>query len=259
MKTELAKKITISQLVAFEERKNEVGEQILEIVNEYIRKSQATVLKVDCRTDSVLANDQIGLGKAVSSNIEKKRLEHSRIVMDFRDTNNAWYTEFKNPIDEELLRITTMSGVYQRKCREEERKAEEERQAKIREREAKQEAHRVKGHIIDETPRAELVPEVAPIETVSALKTHWTWKYEILEESKIPREWLCVDTTKIQRAVTRRENPVRDIAGVRIYHDEKVVQLVVVWWVAKEGAEVTLGPWPARQEIKGGEIRLNSK
>lgn len=223
MTTALAKKITISQLVTFEDKKQEVGEQILKIVNEYIRQSQATILKVDCRPDTVLANDQIGLGKAVSSNIEKKRLEHSRIVMDFRDSNNAWYNKFKNPIDEELLRITTMSGAYQRKVREAERKAEEERQAEIRRREAIQKDHEEKGHVIDETPRAELVPEVAPIETVSALKTNWTWKYEILDESQIPREWLCVDTTKIQRAVTRRENPVRDIPGVRIYHDEKVV------------------------------------
>lgn len=223
MTTALAQKITISQLVAFEDKKEEFGEQILEQVQHFIEKSQAAVIKVDCRQDTVIANDQIGLLKVLSKNIDKKRLEHSRVVIDFRDSNNKWYTEFKNPINEELLRITTMSGAYLRKCREEERKAEETRQAEIRRREAIQKDHEEKGHVIDETPRAELVPEVAPVETVSALKTHWTWKYEILDESQIPCEWLCVDTTKIQRAVTRRDDPVRDIPGVRIYHDEKVV------------------------------------
>ena len=116
-----------------------------------------------------------------------------------------------------------MSGEYQRKVREEERKAEEARQAEIARREALQRAHADKGHVIDETPRAELVPEVAPIKTVSALRTRTTWKYELLDETQVPREWLCVDTTKIYRAVTRRDNPVREIPGVKIYSEESVV------------------------------------
>lgn len=221
--TALAPKITISELVSFEEHKEEFGKQILEQVEHFIEKSQVAVIKIDCRQDTVIANDQIGLLKALIKNIGKKRLEHSRVVIDFRDANNTWYNDFKNPLDEELLRITKMSGEYLRKCREEERKAEEERQAEITRREAIQAAHKEKDHIIDETPRSELVPEVAPIETVSALKSHWTWKYSIFDESKIPREWLCVDTTKIQRAVTRRDDPVREIPGVEIWHDEKVI------------------------------------
>lgn len=224
MTTELAPKITISELISFEEHKEKFGLQILKQINEVVRKSQATVLKMDCRQDTVIASDQIGLLKAVTSNIEKKRLEHSRVVMDFRDSNNAWYKKFTSPINEELLRITTMSGEYHRKVSEERRKAEEERQAEIRKREKLQEAHAEKGHVIDETPRAELVPEVAPIKTVSALKTRKTWKYEILDEAQIPREWLCVDTSKIQKAITRRvPEPVRDIPGVRIYEHESVI------------------------------------
>lgn len=223
MTTAITSKITISELIAFEEHKAEFGKQILEQVEHFIEKSQATVIKVDCRQDTVLANDQIGILKALIKNIEKKRLEHSKVVMNFRDANNAWYNDFKNPLDEELLRITTLSGEYQRKVREEERKAEEARQAEIARREALQRAHADKGHVIDETPRAELVPEVAPIKTVSALKTRTTWKYEILDETQVPREWLCVDTTKIYRAVTRRDNPVREIPGVKIYSEESVV------------------------------------
>ena len=221
--TALAPKITISELIAFDEHKEEFGKQILGQVEEFIEKSKAAVINIDCRQDTVIANDQIGLLKAIIKNIEKKRLEHSRVVIDFRDVNNAWYNDFKTQLDEELLRITTMSGEYQRKCREEERKADEARQAEIRRREALQKSHEDKGHVIDETPRAELVPEVAPIKTVSALKTRTTWKYEILNEQKIPREWLCVDTIKIQRAVTRRDDPVRDIPGVRIYDEESII------------------------------------
>jgi len=223
MTTALAKKITISELVAFEEHKKDFGEQILAEVNEFLRKSQATVIKVDCRADTVIASDQIGLIKAVVSNIEKKRLEHSRVVMEFRDANNAWYNDFKSPLNEELLRITTMSGEYHRKCREEERKAEERRQAEIRRREAIQKDHEEKGHVIDETPRSELIPQVAPIKTVSALKTRTNWKYEIIDETKIPHEWLYVDNAKIYRAVTRRDNPVRNIPGVRIFSEENVI------------------------------------
>lgn len=221
--TALTTKITISELVSFEEHKEKFGKQILEQVEHFIEKSQAAVIKIDCRLDTVIASDQIGLLKAVIKNIEKKRLEHSRVVIDFRDVNNAWYNDFKKPLDEELLRITTISGVYHRKCREEEIKAEQARQAEIDRREAIQKAHEKKGHEIDETPRAELVPEVAPIETASALKTRTTWKYEILDESQIPREWLCVDTTKIQRAITQRDFPVRNIPGVKIYEHESVI------------------------------------
>lgn len=223
MTTELAHKITISELLSFEKHKEQFSEEILAQVNEIVRKSQAALIKIDCRQDTVIANDQIGILKALIKNIDKKRLEHSRVIIDFRDANNTWYKEFQSPLDEELLRITTMSGEFQRKCREEERKAEEERQAEIRRREAIQKDHEEKGHVIDETPRAELVPEVAPIETVSALKTRTIWKYEILDEFQIPREWLCLDTTKIYRAVTRRDNPVREIPGVRIYEDTSVI------------------------------------
>ena len=89
MTTAITSKITISELIAFEEHKAEFGKQILEQVEHFIEKSQATVIKVDCRQDTVLANDQIGILKALIKNIEKKRLEHSNVVMNFRDANNT--------------------------------------------------------------------------------------------------------------------------------------------------------------------------
>ena len=106
---------------------------------------------------------------------------------------------------------------YQAECRKEQEELEAKRQAEIRAREKQQEAHAAKGHKIDPTPREALVPEVSPIKTKQAVKFRTTWKYEITDESKVPRGYLQVDTTKIYRDVTRRDNPVRDIPGVRIY------------------------------------------
>lgn len=49
------------------------------------------------------------------------------------------------------------------------------------------------------------------------------WYFRVTDETKVPREWLKVDETKIGKAVRRAENPVREIDGIEIYSEEQVV------------------------------------
>lgn len=42
-------------------------------------------------------------------------------------------------------------------------------------------------------------------------------KFEVIDESQVPREWLCVDKEKLGRAV--RAGVVKDIPGIRIYEE----------------------------------------
>lgn len=46
-----------------------------------------------------------------------------------------------------------------------------------------------------------------------------TWKYEIIDPSKVPVQYCSPDTTKIQTAV---RSGVREIPGVKIFKDEKI-------------------------------------
>lgn len=49
------------------------------------------------------------------------------------------------------------------------------------------------------------------------------WTFEIVDEIAIPCEWLTPDLTKIGQAVRRKDDPVREIPGVRIFQDAKAV------------------------------------
>lgn len=56
--------------------------------------------------------------------------------------------------------------------------------------------------------------------------TRTTWKHRLADDPQafdlVPREWLVLDDAKIRGAITRKENPIREIPGLVIYpkHDQ---------------------------------------
>lgn len=65
---------------------------------------------------------------------------------------------------------------------------------------------------IDEPKAEEAFINVAPVAT--GVSTKMVWTFEIVDESKLPREMLSVDERKIKAAV---DFGVRDIPGLKIY------------------------------------------
>ena len=189
----IVKKVTLPELIAFAKQKEAVMTDLMAKVNKAVAESKAAVPEVETRPHSVLCDDQIGIMKAISKKINDKRLEHGRIVTDFKATNDRWYFEIIGPMREELDRLLGLATAFQEKVNAEQREAERIRQADIDKRKAQQEAHRVKGHTIDETPREELVPEVDTTKERSALRTRVEWKAKVFDVKSVLKSALDGD------------------------------------------------------------------
>ena len=93
------------------------------------------------------------------------------------------------------------------------REEQEELAEKKREKQEKiQASHEARGHQTHDL--VEVVPEVAA-ETVTVKR----WVFDVVSESKVPRDYLMVDTQKIRQAV---RDGIREIPGVEIYQEESL-------------------------------------
>lgn len=212
--------MNINQLVTLDTERIRVTDEIKANIVKEVEKSQAVILKCDCLEDSETAANRRGVLNALAKALESKRLEFGRKITAFKKGWDDFFGDIKAPAEKEVTRINDLLKGYQIQLREEQAEEERKRQAEIAKREKIQEAHKAQGHQIDETPREALVPEVAPIKTKMAAKMRTIWRYEVLNSAEVPRQWLCVDTVKIQKAVTRKDKPVREIPGVRIFSED---------------------------------------
>ena len=207
----------ITQLVTLDAERIRVTDTIKATITKEVDKSKAVVLKCDCLEDSETAANRRNVLNTLAKALEQKRLEYGREITDFKKGWDSFFNEIKGPAEVEVKRINGLLSDYQAILREEHAAAERKRQAEIKAREAQQAAHAAKGHTIDPIPREALVPEIVPMKTKMAAKMRTIWRYELLDAAEVPNEYLCVDTVKIQKSITRKENPTREIPGVRIY------------------------------------------
>lgn len=210
----------VNEIVLLDKERIAIADTIKSEIAETVNKSTAVVIKCDSYDDSALAGQNIDKLRAFTNAVEDKRLQFGRKINAFKKGWDEFFRGISDPAQAEITRIKVMVTGYQTVLREEQAEAERKRQVEIDKRIAQQAAHEAKGHKIDPTPRESLVPEVAPIKTKMAVKMRTIWRYEITDETKVPKDYLMVDTTKIQRSITRKDNPVRDIPGVKIYSED---------------------------------------
>lgn len=67
---------------------------------------------------------------------------------------------------------------------------------------------------------------VAPAVMPAGVSTRTTWKYEILDPAAIPREYLAIDSAKIQAHVTAHKSQT-SIPGIRAYPDTGIAASTV--------------------------------
>ncbi len=149
----------------------------------------------------------------------------------------------KNKYEQPLVRaenaIKLQIGVYVRKKDEErkeaEKKAREEEQKRLQEEaEIEAEAQRFENagyikeaeEIREKKPEQEVtvLPDEASLKGISVKKI---WDFEILDEEKIPRRFLSVDSTKIREYIKEVKDKILgneslDIPGIRIYARDSV-------------------------------------
>ena len=140
---------------------------------------------------------------------------------------------FKKPIDilEQIKRnislcMSAFQSEQQRKAR-----AEEERLRKLAEVEAR-ELERRAGKVKSEEKREQLLQQaeetknITPVVAVEVPKvqgvaTRTSWKYEIIDEKLIPRNFLKVDEVKLGQVVRATKGTLQ-IPGVKIYSEESI-------------------------------------
>ncbi len=54
----------------------------------------------------------------------------------------------------------------------------------------------------------------------ASLRREWT--FDVVDLALVPREWLVLDEARLRLAVRRKDDPVRDVPGLRIYQQESL-------------------------------------
>jgi hypothetical protein len=132
---------------------------------------------------------------------------------------------------EELEKIENERRIAAEKLRIEQVKLSQETLTKAQEAKAKAEIEKREKELA-ELKALEMQQEMAPAMVEPPKKTtrtangskatfRSTWKYEVEDESKVPREYLCVHSQAIREAIGQG---VREIDGVRIYQDLSLSQ-----------------------------------
>lgn len=84
------------------------------------------------------------------------------------------------------------------------------------------EAEAVMAHPLPVTPRYIAPAPVAPaVAQVKGVSTREVWKFRIVDEEKIPREYLSVNESAIRAVVERTKGKIR-IAGIETYSEQQV-------------------------------------
>ena len=134
--------------------------------------------------------------------LEKVRIAITKPLNASLKAANALFKEVKAPLDEAntILRnkILDFQAIQRKKADK-----EMERREKI------QASHEARGHETHE------IAEVAPDVGKSTVIKRWT--YEVVDITKVPRDYLELNTGVTYRAV---QSGVREIAGLRIYETE---------------------------------------
>ena len=147
---------------------------------------------------------------SVVSAVEKGKLAYTKSRRDWVSEVNSQVKTSLAPLIAANSDMTKRIGEYVRQA---EIDKEKERIKNLKEEERR--SHISTGLGGDGTVKTP-VEAVVPLNVELGVKVRKTWKAEITDETKIPREYLTPDTVKINQAV---QSGARDIPGVRIYQD----------------------------------------
>lgn len=172
-------------------------------ISDSIAKTQEIV-------SSIIVEDQAGvqmaselLGK-IKANLNSLKMLKDQFVKPYEDEvkkSKNWFKMQEEPFKQMEVVVKDKIGVYM----EDERKKAEEA--------AKKAAEEATKNNEENKPVPIEVPKMSVQATSGKVSAKEITSYEIVDESKIPREYLTVDRGAIQKAV---RDGVKDIPGVKI-------------------------------------------
>ena len=191
-------------------------------------RAQAEAISgIGSQADYEKAEDALKLVTRISNQIDKQRLAFVSPLTSLAKTAKLVADKHRGPLEkakERLKKIMAAYVVEQRRIQEEKLAAAVAEQEK-RERETAKVVNPFAAAIGDIAPVLPLIPPVTlemskPVETQrSAVLEKWMWSVE--DESKIPREFLCIDQRKIDGLVREHKGSLT-IPGIRVFSEISV-------------------------------------
>lgn len=179
-------------------------------------ESEASAMAIATDADSTTAIEMGLQAKKLGKAIEDARKRFVAAPGEYVKGVNSLakgYTEALSGIEYALKRKT---NAYQQKKELERRKAEEEARRQAAELQAKLDAEAKAAHVEPVKIEAPAVPKAAPtVRTAEGTAyQHTEWRFEVQDDTVIPREYLMPCEAKIRQAV---KDGVRNIPGVKIF------------------------------------------
>jgi len=191
----------------------EKQEQVKEIsvtVNTLVQKAEELEI-CDASTNEYA----IWLLSKIAEGKKKAEAQRKAFTDPLNQSLKAINNFFKNlvaPLDQADTIIRSKVLMYRRMEEERARKEAEELQRKMEEEAKKKDT----GQVIIPPVVAQTPPTTMTAKNGSAT-VRKIWDFEIEDETKIPREYLCVDSVKIRQAI---KEGVREIPGIKIFQKE---------------------------------------
>ena len=185
------------------------------------------VIKDDSTAQS--ASEFLGQIKARLKRIKQLRVELTQPFKDAVKSADNWFKTQLSPL--ESMEVTLKQGIgkymdeKEKKALAERLKLEEEQRKKEEEAAKKAKAAEKKGEPAPEpvAPPAPLEPMAKPksnIQTEAGLvSTSKRWTFEVTDESKVPRDYLAINSAAITAAIRNGE---REIPGIKIFQKTSV-------------------------------------
>ena len=185
-------------------------------------KRAAAALKVDSDESEQEAVELGTRANKLAKEVDKRRKDITQDARDFTASVNNLAKQFTEPAKRITALLKGKIGDH-RQAKELERRKRE-----AAERKAREEAQRK----IDEEARAANVEPVKLPEPVAEKPANVTrtesgsahgqkrWTFEVEDETKVPRQYLALDSTRINAAI---KAGIREIPGLKIFQKESVV------------------------------------
>jgi len=213
---------------------------IIDITPKLSKETSDLVLKIDAyETNIIITNnidyervgDELKQIKSIFNALDTKRKKATMPIDNAKKEIMNW---FRRPLErletaesKRKRAMLTYQQEQERKRREEEARLQEKARKEAERLAARAEKAEANGNIEKaETLRQEaqekemLTPVVAsPVEKVAGISTKKVWKFEIVNEDLIPREYMIADEARIGKVV-RATAGTLTIPGVRIYAED---------------------------------------
>lgn len=193
----------------------------VQAIDEMVRKAKSH--EVIDEATSQMAVSMAADAKRLYNKIEKQRKElieqPNLFVRSINSFTKAFLEKLKKAESELKAKISNYQYKVELERREQERKAQEA-------------ARRLQEQINQEAKEKGVEPPIVPTPVIPKAKTitrteegasasqRTVWEFEVTDITKVPREYLMLDKTKVKQAI---KMGIRQIPGIKIFESKKTI------------------------------------